>query len=736
MIAACVLGCVGVAGFYLVTAGRLYEATAKLLVLQSGGSPLAAVGGEVAGPVRGAEDEIPTHAMLVGSSVVVHRAIESVGLKNLPSVGGAGGVDAAVRKVIENLSVSRPDRQAKILTITYRARSPDEAVRVVRAVVDSYKAFLEEVYARTNGDVVVLMSRARDDLNGELKGLEHKYLEFRKKTPQLMGDGTGRTVVQNRNDEWDRAAREAMVKAVQLKAQVELGRELAREGVGLWSLAYALDQLGGGGANGLGPRTQTFGPAPPSEYLRLLANEQQQFAERLGPQSTKVKDIQEQITAAQSQSRQAHGRLEEAEVRELLASIEKSHKAVESMRGEIQKRFDLDMVLAKEVEIDQLTETNLKNEMQRQQKLFDTVVEQLDRAKLVGDYSGTRSQVIEPPNAQPSPVRPLASLVLVVALAAGCVLGIGTALGAELIDPRVRSVAEMRRALPLPVSGQVPFVPETEATRVGPVGLMCHAMPRSPSAEAYRMIGANLDLARRGRAARVVMVTSPHGAEGRSTVASNLAVALAQAGRRILLVDADLRSPALHRTFGLSRERGLVHLLRDLLPMARVIQTTLIPNLDLICSGPEVVNPAELLSSSYLTEILARFRDAYETVVIDAPSLLSVADPSIIGAVSDGIVLVVRVSATKRADVRRAAETLQGLGTPVLGAVINGTSQASARWPWPRPSAAVVGPAWGGPASVEIPFDPRLSSFPAGAVDRTAMAPGQALTIPLEGQQI
>ena len=392
LFAACVIACLGFAGVYLVQAKKLYQATAKILVLEKGGTPLSAAGAEAVRLSRGAEDDIPTHAMLVSSPVVVRRAVESLGLNNLPSVDASAGVDAAVREVTENLSVTRPDRQAKILQITYRTQSPGEAVRVVKAVSESYKAFLEEVYVEGNSEVVVLMSRARDDLNRELKELERKYLEFRQQTPNLTGDGAGRPFVNQRIDEWGRVAREAMVRGVQLKAQLELGRELSKEGIGLWSIAYALDQVGGNEGSRLGPRTQGLGPAPPSDYLRMLSTEQQQLAERFGTQSTKVKEIQERLSEAQAQSRQARGRLEENEVRDLLGSIDKSLKAIDTMRAEIQNRFDQDMVLAKRAEIDQLAEQNLKNELQRQRALFDSVVEQFKRATLVGDFSGTRSR--------------------------------------------------------------------------------------------------------------------------------------------------------------------------------------------------------------------------------------------------------------------------------------------------------------------------------------------------------
>lgn len=710
LFAACVLGCLGLAGVYLIQARRLYQATAKILVLDKGGTPLSAAGAEAVRLVRGAEDDIPTHAMLVSSPVVVRRAVETLGLNNLPSIDRTGGIDAAVRQVTENLSVSRPDRQVKILQIAYRTRSAAEAVRVVTAVAASYKSFLEEVYAEGNGEVVVLMSKARDDLNREMKDLERKYLEFRQQAPNLTGDGAGRPVINQRLDDWGRAAREAMVRGVQLKAQLELGRELAGKGVGLWSIAYALDQVGGGEGGRLGPRTLGLGPAPPSDYLRMLSTEQQQFAERFGAQSTKVKEIQEKLAEAQAGSREVRGRLEGAEVRDLLGSIDTTLKSIESMRGEIQRRFDQDMVLAKRAEIDQLTEQNLKNELARQRALFDSVVEQFKRASLVGDFAGIRSQVIEPPNALPKPVRPLVSMVLGMALAAGCVLGLGAALGAELVDPKVRSAGEVRRLWRLPVLGQLPYVPASQAPRHAPVGLICQTMPRSPSAESYRVIRANLDLSRRDRDVRVVMVTGPLGGEGKSTVAVNLAVSLAQAGRRVLLIDADLRTPTLHKTFGLARGRGLVHLLRGLLPPDRVVQATSVKNLDVVASGPEAPNPAELLSAPGLVEALARFREGYETVIIDAPALLPVADPSIVGAAADAIVLVLRVPATRRADAARAVEAVRGIGTPVLGVVLNGSAPDAVPWPWP-PSAAAgeTSASAGDPASSEIPHDPRMS---------------------------
>src|SRR5262249_47611967 len=154
--------------------------------------------------------------------------------------------------------------------------------------------------------------------------------------------------------------------------------------------------------------------------------------------------------------------------------------------------------------------------------------------------------------------------------------------------------------------------------------------------------------------------------------ASNLAISLAQSGRKVLLVDADLRHPSLHRTHGLHRRFGLTQILADRRPLGRAVQPTPIENLDLLAAGPDTPNPAELLASQRLVTFVEETREAYDNVVIDSSPLLAVTDPSLLAAVSDGIVLVVRASVTRRHDAEQTLELLGTLGTTVLGVVVNG----------------------------------------------------------------
>ena len=167
------------------------------------------------------------------------------------------------------------------------------------------------------------------------------------------------------------------------------------------------------------------------------------------------------------------------------------------------------------------------------------------------------------------------------------------------------------------------------------------------------------------------MVTSANPGDGKSTTASNLAISLARAGRRVLLIDGDLRRSALHSLYELREEKGLADVLESQGAIVLPVQPTAILNLDLMSSGLQRENPAELLASDRLKEMLEEARHAYDVVIIDTSPLLAVTDPSIVAGAVDGIVLVVRFGATRRVEIDRTNYLVRTLGIPVLGVVAN-----------------------------------------------------------------
>jgi capsular exopolysaccharide synthesis family protein len=339
------------------------------------------------------------------------------------------------------------------------------------------------------------------------------------------------------------------------------------------------------------------------------------------------------------------------------------------MRTEIEERFRTDLSESKKTENDLFTKSNLRNNFERQRVLFNSVVDQLKQAQLVSDYGSVNAQVLNPP--VPTEKWPSVVFALFAALLLGIGLGSGVAFVAGLLDARVRLLSEIREILNLRVLGVLPqLTSEQLGDEIAP-GLIGHLTPRSLWAESCKSIRTSLDLVPRSLDARVLLVTSPQSGDGKSTAASNMAICLAHAGPRVLLIDADLRRPNQHLIHGVRQSPGFTHVLKDVLPYHRVVQRTPVDNLDILAAGPEVANPAELLASPRLASLVEELRTRCDVIVFDSSPLLAVTDASILATVVDGITLIVRVSATRRHELERTVE-LTTHGTPVLGTVVNG----------------------------------------------------------------
>ncbi len=193
--------------------------------------------------------------------------------------------------------------------------------------------------------------------------------------------------------------------------------------------------------------------------------------------------------------------------------------------------------------------------------------------------------------------------------------------------------------------------------------------PRSPISEAYRTLRTNLSFSSLDRPIRSLVVTSPAPGEGKSTTVANLAVTMAQGGRRTILIDCDLRRPSLHTLFNLNGEPGLTNLLLedDGQP---ALQDTGVDGLQLLASGPLPPNPADLLGSQKIDRIISTFYNTVDMVLMDAPPVIAVTDAAVLGAKVDGILLVVSAGTTRRDHAERAKEMLEKAKVRVIGAVL------------------------------------------------------------------
>ena len=282
--------------------------------------------------------------------------------------------------------------------------------------------------------------------------------------------------------------------------------------------------------------------------------------------------------------------------------------------------------------------------------------------------------VVEPAKLPTYPIAPNVSLSVLMAVVVGVALAIAGILVIEYLDDTVKSPDDVTQALELANLGAIANIwGETPDDR-----LIAAKYPRASHSEAYRVLRTNIQVMSLDKPMRTLLITSPNPKEGKSITSANLAVVMALGGLRVLLVDADMRRPQQHRVFRLSNEFGLVStLLHPEATLDTYVQSTEIENLWVLTTGPLPPNPAELLDSKRMRDLMERFKEKFDLVIFDTPPVLPRIDAAVLARHVDGIVLVVDAGHTRRDSAHRAKEALLHAGGRILGVVLNRIAHSS-----------------------------------------------------------
>lgn len=292
------------------------------------------------------------------------------------------------------------------------------------------------------------------------------------------------------------------------------------------------------------------------------------------------------------------------------------------------------------------------------------LLQNYEQMRLTAAQSADNLVVLEPANPPSSPVRPNTMKNTTLAGLLGAILAIGVAFFVEYLDDAIKKPDDIPQALSLDALGAIgQFDPEAGE-------LIMLNQPLSPISEAFRVLRTNIRFSNVDRNIRTLLVTSPSPTDGKTVTVANLAVAMAQAGLRVAAVDADLRRPRLHKLFDLYPHGGLTaSLLEDRLDGN--LQHTQVEGLWLLPAGELPPNPAEILGSQRMQEMLKELADRVDVVLIDSSPVLPVADAAILSPIVDGVLLVVEAGQTRRQTARQAVESLQQVGGNLIGVVLN-----------------------------------------------------------------
>lgn len=324
---------------------------------------------------------------------------------------------------------------------------------------------------------------------------------------------------------------------------------------------------------------------------------------------------------------------------------------------------------------------SLEREVSTNREMYNALLRKVSELSLAGDTDLNNIRIVEPAKL---PLAPSSNRALTLALGAflGAFLGVGFAFFLKYLENTIGTPDDIEQHLELPVLGVVPEIKEAKVSKY-PI-LMLQQSPKSAPSEAYRSIRTNILLSRfsasdpegieagsLSRKSVVLVVTSTGPKEGKSITAANLAMAMAQAGQKVLLVDADLRRPMQHRVFDMERSRGLSSVLAGELTLDEVIIETDVPNLSVILSGSVPENPSEILGSVQMNELIEDVRERYDIVLFDSAPILGMTDTAVLASEADGVVMVIKAGQAPRKALQMAMAQLGKVGAHILGTILN-----------------------------------------------------------------
>jgi capsular exopolysaccharide synthesis family protein len=418
-----------------------------------------------------------------------------------------------------------------------------------------------------------------------------------------------------------------------------------------------------------------------------------QLRARFGEENPKVVETRQQITELERLIGESSKKLED----KLRADYERA------MRDERLIKESLEEAKAEAIQQNQasIRFNILKQNVETTKALYNDFLQKTNQASIEKAQQGSDLQIIEPARVPVAPTGPRRLRAILIGLLLSLVAGVGLTLLLEYLDNTVKSIEDVARATQLPTLALIPAMDagamrslsgrkNVQRKEIGPAARPAEAVgglaPRgmqpqgeklaaldslSSVVEAYRMLRTSVLLSTAGTPPKTILITSSQPGEGKTTTAVNTAISLAQLGVSVLLIDADLRRPAVHKAFKVPHNRGISSYLVSNTPIEDLVIKLPIPNLSVLPCGPIPPNPAELISSDRMKELLRALGEQYDHILIDSPPLVSVTDPVILSTLVDGSILVVQSGKSTRDLVRRARRELAGVGAKIFGVVLN-----------------------------------------------------------------
>ena len=650
---------------YTFLATKQYTATTQMLIEQGAQRSFSLQ--DALAVDSSAMDFYQTQYRLIESRALARKVATTLNLQRLPEFGAprAGETpDVAMtpaeqlRKTVDIFLTKikvNPIRQSRLVNVSFTSPNPRLAAKVANAIATAYIDYVLDRKLKVSQMAVNFLGRRIEEQRRKLQASQmalQKYMEEHKLV-NVISDNYNAITSQKLAD-LNQKLIEAETARKESEARYQLAMRARQDANKLDSIREFLDS----------PVIQKV-----RERELELSKREAELSQKYGPRHPKMIALQAEKEAIERQRR--------GEINQIINSLENQYKIALAKENAIRQALQRQQEDAMLTRRKAIGFNVIKREVDTNQRLFNMLLNKVKEARVTEEIDVGSVMVVDEAEMPKRPSSPRMLLNLVLAVGGGLVISLFWGFLLEYMDNTIKLPSQIEDQLGLPLLGSVPFDSSFHSARgkgaeqQSPVILEALAKPNSSTIEPLRIVRTAISLSKAGNPPHSIVVSSSLEREGKSVTAACLAVAFAEANKRTILIDGDLRKPRQHRLWNQDNTVGLSSILSGQASIQDCVHHDVIPNVDLITSGPIPPSPAELFQSELMSRVMEVLGKAYDQIIIDSPPILPLADPLILGSLADGMIMVAAAARLPIHVLEQSITKLSKAGIDMLGVILN-----------------------------------------------------------------